>query len=74
MFAYKIEDNREYKSPRPELVAYCECCEKGIYEGDRALQDNSYKTLSAYICMECFLAMSKSELAEALGASFEEAF
>lgn len=74
-YAY-IEDLSEAKYVKAKVkpVAWCECCEKDIYEGDKAVKDNRFTSVQAYICTECFLAMDKKDLAEALGATYEEVF
>jgi hypothetical protein len=56
------------------LAGRCEVCEKEIYEGEPILRDSRFHAARAYVCMECFAKMTKEEIAEVLGGSFEEAF
>ncbi len=57
---------------RSEACLWCECCERPLFLGDYVLRDNRFSGIQVCICFQCFCDMGKRDLAELLGASFEQ--
>ena len=67
-FRFMQENNVRWR----EAYAWCECCEKPLFLGDYVLKDNRFRDIQVCICFQCFCDAGKKELAEMLGATFEE--
>ena len=69
----RLEDGREYREPQRHCIGYCEWCEGKIYAGDKVLRAGRFYSVEARICLDCYAEMDRQDLAELLGATFEEA-
>lgn len=60
------------RSREPEPSAYCDVCEKALYEGEQAILDKRHPVPKVYVCLDCYEDASKKDLIEWFGGSFED--